>query len=394
MPTEAQPLDGYTVISFEHAIAAPLCTRQLADLGARVIKIERRDRGDFARGYDQRVHEQSSHFVWTNRGKQSLTLDIKQPAAQDIISRLLEQSDVLVENLAPGALQRCGLDYAAVKKNFPQLIYCSISGYGSEGPYSKRKAYDLMIQAESGFLSVTGQEDSFAKSGISIADIAAGSQAHAAILSALLKKLKTGKGSRIEISMLEAMVDWMGYPLYYAYEGQQPPPRTGADHASIYPYGAFNCADDQTLMLGIQNEREWKSFCSAVLNTPELSSDPRFTDNSLRSENREALRTLIQDKLQNQPLEQISQALDSTGIAWARVNTLQQVWQHPQLEARKRFAEFITPGGKVRGTIPATGQQNQPLGQVPALGEQTDSILTELGYSAPEIAAFRNEKVV
>lgn len=394
MPTEALPLDGYTVISFEHAIAAPLCTRQLADLGARVIKIERRESGDFARGYDQRVHAQSSHFVWTNRSKQSLTLDIKQPAAQDIISRLLEKSDVLVENLAPGALQRCGLDYDSIQKSFPQLIYCSISGYGRGGPFSERKAYDLMIQAESGFLSVTGQGDSFAKSGISIADIAAGTQAQAAVLSALLKKHKTGKGSLIEISMLEAMVEWMGYPLYYAYEGQQPPPRTGADHASIYPYGAFRCADDQTLMLGIQNEREWESFCSEVLKAPELSSDPKFTDNSLRSENREALRTIIQNKMQDQPLAQVAHALDSTGIAWARVNTLQQVWQHPQLKARKRFAEFTTPGGEVRGLLPPTASESRKLGPIPNVGEHNQEILAELGYSHSEIAALRDQNVV
>lgn len=394
MPTEALPLAGCTVISFEHAIAAPLCTRQLADLGARVIKIERRERGDFARGYDQRVHGQSSHFIWTNRGKESLTLDIKQPAAQTIISRLLDQCDVLVENLAPGALGRCGLSHESLAKKFPQLIYCSISGYGTDGPYSERKAYDLMIQAESGFLSVTGDEDSFAKSGISIADIAAGTQAHSAILAALLKKANTGEGSLIEISMLEAMVEWMGYPLYYAYEGQQPPPRTGADHASIYPYGAFRCAENQTLMLGIQNEREWESFCTSVLKAPELSSDPGFADNSQRSENRETLRTIIQNKLQDQPLQEVTQALDTAGIAWAQVNNIQQVWDHPQLQARNRFAEFTTPGGKVKGTIPPTSQKNQSLGAVPGLGEQTDGILSDLGFSAPEIAAFRSEKVV
>ncbi|HBW82630.1 MAG TPA: CoA transferase, partial [Gammaproteobacteria bacterium] len=268
------PLDGLLVIALEHAIAAPLCTRQLAELGARVIKIERREHGDFARKYDARVRGLCSHFVWTNRSKESLTLDLKHPAAAGILTRLLSQADVLVQNLAPTAAARMGLGFETLAYNYPELIVCNITGYGDKGPYASKKAYDLLVQAEAGFLSVTGIAEAPVKSGISIADIAAGTQAHAAILAALLQRQRTGSGCRIDISMLEAMVEWMGFPLYYAYEGQQAPARSGADHASIYPYGVFRSGDDKLLILGVQNDREWFAFCEVVLGDKALAADP------------------------------------------------------------------------------------------------------------------------
>jgi itaconate CoA-transferase len=288
-----RPLEGITVVTLEHAIAAPFCTRQLADLGARVIKVERPGSGDFARAYDERVRGLASHFVWTNRSKESLTLDVKQAAAQDVLGKLIEGADVLVQNLAPGAAARLGLSYEALQPRHPRLIVCDISGYGSDGPYRDKKAYDLLIQSEAGFLSVTGTPDDPAKAGCSIADIAAGMHACSSILSALIQRGRTGRGSRIDVSMLESMVEWMSYPLYYAFDGAMPPPRAGAAHATIYPYGPFPAGDGKTVMLGLQNEREWAVFCDKVLRRPELAADERFSSNSRRTEQREALRAII-----------------------------------------------------------------------------------------------------
>ena len=295
MSQPIRPLDGITVISLEHAIAAPFCTRQLADLGARVIKVERPGSGDFARGYDERVNGLASHFVWTNRSKESLALDLKQDIAGDILGQLLEQADVLVQNLAPGAAARLGLSFEQLHERFPRLIVCDISGYGAGGPYEQKKAYDLLIQSEGGFLSVTGGpgEDGMAKAGNSIADIAAGMYAYTGVLSAVLLREKTGIGSHVEVSMLESLVEWMNYPLYYAYEGAPPPPRAGAAHATIYPYGPFPVGDGSTVMLGLQNEREWQLFCQHVLIRPELADDDRFSANFKRVANRDALRALI-----------------------------------------------------------------------------------------------------
>ena len=282
------PLDGIVILSFEHAIAAPLCTRQLAELGARVIKIERRETGDFARSYDTRTKGQSSHFIWTNRSKESLTLDIKNRQSSEILDRLLSKSDVLVQNLAPSAMEKLGLGYNTLKTQYEKLIVCNISGYGPEGPFKDRKAYDLLVQAESGFLSITGTDKDLVKSGISIADIAAGMHAFSAILAAIIERGKSGKGSCIDISMLEAMVEWMGFPLLYSYDGATPPKRTGSDHASIYPYGVFETGDAETLMIGLQNEREWTKFCDIVLEMPQLIDDRRFSANTDRSMNRGA----------------------------------------------------------------------------------------------------------
>ncbi len=385
------PLDGLLVIALEHAIAAPLCTRQLAELGARVIKIERREQGDFARYYDDRVKGLCSHFVWTNRSKESLTLDLKHPAAAGILARLLTRADVLVQNLAPSAAARMGLGYEALATDYPQLIVCNITGYGEEGPYSSKKAYDLLVQAEAGFLSVTGSAEDPAKSGISIADIAAGTQAHTAILAALLQRQRTGSGCRIDISMLEAMVEWMGFPLYYAYDRQQAPVRSGADHASIYPYGVFRSGDDKLLMLGIQNEREWVAFCELVLGNAALAEDSRFVSNTLRSENRKELQELIQQSFSAKTAAEIRASLDAAAIANASANDMAAVWDHPQLRALRRFVEVDTPVGTVTALQPPghSSAYDPRLAAVPALGEHTGAILEDLGYSEAEIAEFR-----
>jgi len=392
-PPTSRPLDGITVLTLEHAIAAPLCTRQLADLGARVIKVERPGVGDFARAYDTRVHGLSSHFVWVNRGKQSLALDLKHPAAATVLQALLARTDVLVQNLAPGAAARLGLSHAALQPQHPRLIVCDISGYGQDGPYRDKKAYDLMIQSEAGLLSITGTPEQPAKVGCSIADIAAGTQAFGAILAALLQRQRTGEGAHIDLSMLEAMVEWMGHPLYYSLDGAAPPPRAGAAHATIYPYGPFPTGDGRTVMLGLQNEREWRLFCAVVLHQPMLADDPRFASNALRSAAREALRALIVEVFAGLSAAQVLARLDDAQIANAQVNTLADVWAHPQLQARGRWTEVATPVGLVPALWPA-GQPSScapRMAPVPALGEHSAAILQELGFDAPALAGWQAE---
>lgn len=383
-----RPLDGITVVSLEHAIAAPFCTRQLADLGARVIKIERPGVGDFARGYDQRVDGLASHFVWTNRSKESLTLDLKQDEAGDILESLLAKADVLVQNLAPGAAARMGLSFDALHERFPRLIVCDISGYGEGGPYEKKKAYDLLIQSEGGFLSVTGGpgEDEMAKAGCSIADIAAGMYAYTGILSALMLRDKTGEGSRIDVSMLESLVEWMGYPMYYAYNGAPPPPRAGASHSTIYPYGPFPTGGGGTIMLGLQNEREWALFCEKVLLDPALATDERFSANFKRSENREVLRQIIVDGFASLSVDDVVARLEDAQIANARVNDMQGVWDHPQLKARDRWREVDSPSGPLPSLLPPGHNTafTPRMDGVPGLGQHTGSILGELGFSAED----------
>ena len=392
-----QPLKGITVVSLEHAIAAPLATRQLADMGARVIKIERPGVGDFARGYDARVKGLSSHFVWTNRSKQSLTLDIKHETGQALLMRLiLEEADVVVQNLAPGAAARLGLSYEALSKIKPSIIVCDISGYGSNGPYRDKKAYDLLIQSEAGFVSITGTPETAVKAGNSMADIAAGMYAYTNILAALMHRQQTGEGQRIDISMLESLTEWMGYPLYYAFEGAAPPPRTGASHATIYPYGPFAAGDGKTVMLGLQNEREWTIFCDKVLLQPELASQARFASNANRSANRAELSALILTAFAGLTAVQVAERLEAAGIANAQVNTMAEVWAHPQLKARGRWRPVQTQAGAVPAMLPpGSWQHGEPrMDAVPALGQHTDAILGRYGYSAQAIAALREQGVV
>jgi itaconate CoA-transferase len=393
-----RPLDGITVVSLEHAIAAPFCTRQLADLGARVIKVERPGVGDFARGYDERVAGLASHFVWTNRSKESLTLDLKQGPALEVLEQLLEKADVLVQNLAPGAAARMGLSFEALHERFPHLVVCDISGYGEGGPYEKKKAYDLLIQSEGGFLSVTGGpgEDEMAKAGCSIADIAAGMYAYTGILSALLLRQKTGEGSRVDVSMLESLVEWMNYPMYYAYEGAPPPPRAGAAHATIYPYGPFPVGDGSSVMLGLQNEREWKAFCDKVLRQPALSTDERFCANFKRVANRTELRAIIIEAFATLDFDTVIERLEAAQIANARVNDMQGVWEHPQLKARDRWREIGSPSGRIPSLLPpASNSAFEPrMDPVPALGEHTAALLAELNLPAERIEQMRRDGMV
>ena len=392
-----EPLAGITVVTLEHAIAAPFATRQLADLGARVIKVERPGVGDFARGYDERVHGLASHFVWANRSKESLTLDVKHPQALGLLNRLIiEHADVVVQNLAPGAAARLGLSYARLSAAKPSLVVCDISGYGEDGPYRDKKAYDLMIQSEAGFLSVTGTEEEPAKAGLSIADIAAGMYAYSNILAALLQRARTGRGTHLDISMLEALIEWMSYPLYYAYHGASPPARTGASHATIYPYGPFPSGDGKTVMLGLQNEREWAAFCSKVLLRPELAIDPRYSTNSKRSEARDELRAVIVAAFSTLTAEEVLRRLDDAQIANAQVNDMHAVWEHPQLRARRRWFEIDSPAGRIPALLPPGIDPDGalPAGRVPALGEHTDAILASLGCSATDIASLRAAQAI
>lgn len=381
-----KPLEGITVVALEHAIAAPFCTRQLADLGARVIKIERPEGGDFARYYDERVKGMSSHFIWTNRSKESLALDLKMPEAQPVLKSLLSKADILIQNLAPGAASRLGLAFEQLHPLFPQLIVCDISGYGDDpehpGPYRDKKAYDLLIQSESGFLSVTGTAQENVKAGCSIADISAGMYAYSNILAALLERQKTGLGKRIDISMLECMTEWMGFPLYYASDDQPEPQKSGAAHATIFPYGPFATGDAKQVLFAVQNEREWTSFCEIVLEKPELSQSELFMNNSNRIKNREVLTKIILQTFSHDTQNEIILRLEQAKIANANVNTLADVWNHPQLKARQRWTEVETPVGIIPTLKPVglSHSDDFQMTKVPALGEHTASILQELGF--------------
>ncbi|MBV8804464.1 MAG: CoA transferase [Sinobacteraceae bacterium] len=387
-----RPLDGITVVALEHAVAAPFCTRQLADLGARVIKIERPGSGDFARAYDERVRGLASFFVWLNRSKESLTLDVKQPEAQQILGQLLNQADVLVQNLAPGAAARLGLSYETLRDQHPRLIVCDISGYGADGPYRDKKAYDLLIQSESGFLSITGTPEEPAKAGCSIADISAGMYAYSNVLAALIQRSRSGRGCRIDLSMLETMGEWMSHALYYSFDGAKPPPRAGAAHATIYPYGPFPAGDGKVVMLGLQNEREWVAFCQYVLMRPELATDERFASTSKRSAARDTLRSIIIETFVALTAEQVIERLEKAQIANARMNDMYDLWQHPQLRARGRWTEVDSPAGPIPALYPpGVNDAFVPrMDSVPALGQHTDSILTELGWSAADIQRLRS----
>jgi len=376
-----RPLDHITVVSLEHAIAAPLCTRHLADLGARVIKVERPGGGDFARAYDQRAKGLASHFVWVNRSKESLALDLKQAADLAAVKALIGRADVLVQNLAPGATARMGLDAATLRAQHPRLIVCDISGYGQDGPYRDKKAYDLLIQSEAGYLGITGTPDTPSKSGNSIADIAAGMYAYSNILAALMQRDKTGEGAHIDVSMLEALTEWMGFPMYYTMDGAAPPPRTGSAHATIYPYGPFPVGQGPAVMLGIQNEREWQSFCTHVMLQPDLALDPRFDSGVKRNANRQALAACIDAVFSKLSADDVIARLDTAQIANARVNSLADVWAHPQLHARTRWTEVDSSAGPLPALLPPgrNSAYDYRMDPIPQVGEHTQSILQELG---------------
>jgi itaconate CoA-transferase len=390
------PLEGITIISLEQAVAAPFATRQLADLGARVIKIERPGVGDFARGYDETVKGLSSHFVWLNRSKESLTLDVKQPEAKDILNRLLERADVFVQNLAPGAAERLGFGAARLREHHPRLIVCDVTGYGSSGPYRDKKAYDLLLQCETGLVSITGTPDTPSKVGVSIADIACGMYAYTGILTALYVRERTGEGAAFEISLFEALGEWMGFPAYFTGYGGKQPLRTGASHAAIAPYGSFATGDDEAVFLGIQNEREWARFCTTILKRPEVATDPRFDSNSKRVANGEDLRTIIEDVFQGSTADEIVEQLDAAQIANARMNTVQEFVDHPQLTARERWREVSSPVGPLRALIPPVTMQGVEsfMGSIPDVGEHTDAILAELGYDEGATAALRQKDTI
>jgi itaconate CoA-transferase len=376
----SRPLDHLTVVSLEQAIAAPYCTRLLADQGARVIKVERPDGGDFARAYDNRVRGLASHFVWTNRSKESLAVDLKDPGAVEVLRRIIGGADVFVQNLAPGAVERLGLGPAALRAANPGLVTCSISGYGAGGAAGQRKAYDLLIQAESGFLSVTGTREHMAKAGISIADISAGVTAYHSILAALLHRDKIGRGDHIDVSMLEAMAEWMGFPMYFAFNGAPPPPRNGAGHATIYPYGPFETVDG-IVFLGLQNDREWILFAEAVLRRPDLAADPRFKGNAGRADHRDLLEPILVGILSSLSTGEAIARLEHAGIATAHVNDMAALWSHPQLAARDRWRQVGSPVGPLPALKPVTGDGWEPrLDPVPRLGEHTDAILAEFGF--------------
>jgi itaconate CoA-transferase len=389
------PLDGITVVSLEHAIAAPFATRQLADMGARVIKVERPGVGDFARNYDTRVNGMASHFVWTNRSKESLTLDVKHAEGSIILQKLVSKADVVVQNLAPGAAARLGLGYTALSKDNPGVIVCNISGYGTGGPDEKRKAYDLLVQSESGFVTTTGTPDTPSKAGISIADIAAGMYAYTNILAALLQRGKSGKGCEIDLSMLDAMTEWMSYPLYYAYKGAEPPARAGASHPTIFPYGPFTVGDGRTVILGLQNEREWKAFCEVVLEAPELTTDAQFSSNSLRAQNKDTLTQIITTSFSDLTTEGVIERLDRAGIANANMNEMADVWNHVQFETRNRWREVDTPAGRIPALLPPGGIGAEPrMDAVPDLGEHSVALLAEFGYTEENITKLQKEKVI
>jgi crotonobetainyl-CoA:carnitine CoA-transferase CaiB-like acyl-CoA transferase len=390
-----RPLEGITVVALEQVIAGPFATRQLADLGARVIKIERPGEGDASRSYDRTVRGQSSHFVWTNRSKESLALDVKHPAAKDILSKLVAKADVFVQNLAPGAAERLGLG-SSLRETYPRLIWCGISGYGPAGPYASKKAYDLLVQCEAGLLSVTGTAAEPAKAGIPVADIAAGMYAFSSILAALLRRMRTGEGATLDITMLEALGEWMGFPMYFTAYGGAPPPRSGAHHATIVPYGPFHAGDGGSVFLSVQNDREFARFAATVLKRPALVSDERFATAPARMRHREAMHAEVDGVFSKLSAGEIVERLDAAEIANARLNSVEEFWAHPQVAARARRISVDSPGGPYEALKPpfnisAFEPRMDPL---PAVGEHSGAILAELGYSSVEIEKLRDGKAI
>lgn len=382
---EMRALEGITVVAVEQAVAAPFASRQLADQGARVLKIERPDVGDFARGYDETVHGLASHFVWLNRSKESVALDLKSDAGREALQSLVDRADVFIQNLAPGAAGRLGFGAAEQRTRNPALVHVSISGYGSSGPYASKKAYDLLVQCEAGLVSLTGTPDTPSKVGISIADIAAGMYAYSGILSALLRRERGGGGATIEVPMLEALGEWMGFPYNYAEYGGSQPPRSGASHAAIAPYGPFHCAEQQQIFLGVQNEREWARLCDQVLLRPELATDPRFVRNSERVRNRAELTAYLEAVFSRLPIDEVERRLEAAQIANARLRDMAEFSAHPQLEARDRWRTYDSPAGPLRTLRPPgmLDDQEPVLGPVPEVGEHTEAVLAEFGVPIP-----------
>jgi crotonobetainyl-CoA:carnitine CoA-transferase CaiB-like acyl-CoA transferase len=381
LPPDALPLAGVTVVALEQAVAAPFATRQLADLGARVIKVERPGEGDFARAYDGVVRGQSSHFVWLNRSKESIALDLKDPGDREVLDRLLERADVFVQNLAPGAAERLGLDAEELTGRHPRLIVCGISGYGTSGPYRDKKAYDLLVQCEAGLPSITGGPDEPAKAGIAVADIAAGMYAFTGVLTALYEREHTGRGTRFEVSMLEALGEWMGFPYYWTQYGGVPPVRSGARHATIAPYGPFAAGDGGQVFLAIQNQREWGVLCRDVLVRPDLEHDERYATNPDRLANRPALEAEITDAFRDLTADQVLERLDRANIANGLLRDLAGFAAHPQLAARDRWREVDSPAGPLRALLPpVTVPGREPrMAPIPAVDEHGPAIRAELG---------------
>jgi itaconate CoA-transferase len=390
------PLDGVLVVTVEQAVAAPFASRQLADLGARVIKIERPGTGDFARSYDATVKGLASHFVWTNRSKQSLTLDLKRPEATGVLTTLLSRADVFLHNLAPGAMARLGFGTTSLRASHPRLIVCEISGYGTTGPYRDKKAYDLLVQSEAGVVSVTGTPDTPSKVGVSIADIAAGMYAFSSILAALVQRQTTGAGAALDISMFDSLAEWMGYPAYYAMYTGTPPERSGASHSTIAPYGPYAAGDGKVVFIGLQNEREWERFCIEVLERPDLPGDARFASNAGRVAHRADLDALITRAFSGRSAADVIARLERAQIANARMNTVGEFLDHPQLAARDRWREVDSPAGPIRALVPPFGIEGvQPqMGKIPALGEHTNAILRELEIDVATISEWREAGIV
>jgi itaconate CoA-transferase len=390
------PLEGIMVVSLEQAVAAPFATRQLADLGARVVKVERPGMGDFARSYDDVVEGLSSHFVWLNRSKESLALDLKKEAAREVLGSLLERADVFVQNIAPGAAGRLGFGTEDLREKHPRLIVCDVSGYGATGPYRDKKAYDLLVQCEAGLVSVTGTPETPSKAGIAVADIAAGMYAYSGILAALFRRERTGEGAAIEVSLFEALAEWMGFPAYYAMYGEKEPPRSGARHSSIAPYGPFACSDGEVVFLGIQNEREWKKFCEVVLERPGMAGEERFQNNSRRVENREVLEAEISTVFAGLSSEEAIEKLERAGIANARLRSVRDFLDHPQLRARDRWREVGSPAGPLHALLPPAkiSGADPMMDPIPEVGEHTERILLELGYDESTVARLRHEEAV
>jgi len=389
------PLEGITVVAVEQAVAGPLATRHLADLGARVIKIERPDGGDFARGYDTTVHGLASWFVWLNRTKESVTLDLKQDAARQVLERLLSRADVFIQNLAPGATDRMGFAGADLRRRYPRLIVCNISGYGSSGPLVDKKAYDLIIQSEVGIVSITGTEETPCKVGLSIADISAGMYAYSGILTALFVRAKSGEGTVVDVALLDTLGEWMGYANYYTSYGGTPPPRTGASHATIAPYGPYRTRDG-AVVVAVQHNREWVRFCARVLEQPEVADDPRFGTNAARVGHRDALAAIIERVFTRLTSAEAIERLAAADIAHAQVNHVQDFLEHPQLAARDCWREIDSPSGPLRALRPPVRIDGYEvaMGAVPELGQHTQSVLEELKFDRATIDEWKRAGVI